>query len=397
MRSTTPCRAQKPPSPADPRWARCQHLLFQNRTRPGPTTGARWSAPWHPSGRETLHIHPVECSVAPGRARNTPHPPVVNASDADDAPNRRSCGVGGALAGEADEVALSVGDEGHPLLQTRLTEQTGVVGEDHMRLAGDRHAIGTELLDGRPHIVDAQIDQRTGRAPFEQQPRVPEAEEDQPGRIECRYRRLPEELGVERRGPLEIFDMLGDLVKDHSSSSTGVPTASDDRSLMYTAASTSAAPTPSRRCRCSPTTSHEKMTPSTGVRNKVTATRLEGWFFSIRHSSRYAMPEPTPRKTTAPKAFGVTESPRTIPPLATSKRHAGITKNSAPTCVTAATARGSTPRPIRRTNAVYTENATTVPSSKMIGTTGDGPLCSVNTPEATNAPLKPTMRATTDR
>ena len=32
--------------------------------------------------------------------------------------------------------------------------------------------------------------------------------------------------------------------------------------------------------------SHEKMTPNTGVRNIVTATRLDGWLDSTRHSSR---------------------------------------------------------------------------------------------------------------
>jgi len=50
------------------------------------------------------------------------------------------------------------------------------------------------------------------------------------------------------------------------------------------------------------------------------------------------MPEPIPRNTTAPNAFGVTESPRSMPPLATSNKHAGMTKNNAPTCVTAAIA-----------------------------------------------------------
>ena len=86
-----------------------------------------------------------------------------------------------------------------------------------------------------------------------------------------------------------------------------------------------------------------------------------------------------------------------MPPSSTSNRQAGITKISAPTCVTAATASGSTPRPTRRTNAVYTEKATTVPSNKMIGSTGDGPECSVKIPEATIAPVNPTTRATTDR
>ena len=52
------------------------------------------------------------------------------------------------------------------------------------------------------------------------------------------------------------------------------------------------------------------------------------------------MPDPMPRKITAPNAFGVTESPRSIPPLSTSNRHAGMTKISAPICVTEATASG---------------------------------------------------------
>ena len=169
---------------------------------------------------------------------------------------------------------------------TWRAEHARVVGEDHVRLAGDRYVVSTKSFDGRSHVVDAQVDQRARRAAFEQQPGLTEPEEHQPRRIECGDRWLTEQSGVERGRPLEILDVLGDLMKDHSSSTTGVVAATEERSLIYTAANTSAAPTPSRRCRCSPTTNHEKMTPSTGVRNNVTATRLDGWFFNTRHSSR---------------------------------------------------------------------------------------------------------------
>ena len=95
----------------------------------------------------------------------------------------------------------------------------------------------------------------------------------------------PIEPRVERGRALEIDDVLGDLVKDHVA-----------RSLIHTAISTSAPPTPSRQCRCSPTMSQEKITPISGVRNSVTATRLDGWFAKHEAQQQVGDARPDPEE-----------------------------------------------------------------------------------------------------
>ena len=80
--------------------------------------------------------------------------------------------------------------------------------------------------------------------------------------------------------------MLRESAGSRSTAGAGSPRASRGPLADPHRNSTSAAPTPSRRCRCSPTISHEKMTPNTGVKNIVTATRLDGWLDNTRHSNR---------------------------------------------------------------------------------------------------------------
>ena len=71
----------------------------------------------------------------------------------------------------------------------------------------------------RSDIVDAQVDQGARCAAFEQQPGVAEPEERQARRIEDGDRRLTEQPAVERDRPIEILDVLGDLVQDHGATS----------------------------------------------------------------------------------------------------------------------------------------------------------------------------------
>ena len=86
-------------------------------------------------------------------------------------------------------------------------------------------------------IVDTKVDQGARRATLDQQASLAEPEERQARRIEDRDRRLTDQRGVERHGPIEIVGVLGHLVQDHLA-------APGARSLIHTASSTSAATDP---------------------------------------------------------------------------------------------------------------------------------------------------------
>src|SRR5260370_2316263 len=90
-------------------------------------------------------------------------------------------------AGKADQVALAVLYERHPLFPASFAELAVGVGEDQVRLGVDSDTCGAEVLGCRPDVTDPEVDQRAGCGLVEQQARVAEPEEREARRGEAGY------------------------------------------------------------------------------------------------------------------------------------------------------------------------------------------------------------------
>ena len=98
------------------------------------------------------------------------------------------------LLDEADEVALGVDDEGHPLVGARRPERVVVVAEDDVRLAAHLDPGRAQPLDRGVDVVDPQVVQGARRARVEEQPHAAEVEEDESRRVVGRERLCAEEV-----------------------------------------------------------------------------------------------------------------------------------------------------------------------------------------------------------
>ena len=116
-------------------------------------------------------------------------------------------------AGQPDEVALGVAEERHLLGLARRTELTVGVDVDDVGLRLDRDAARTQVVGRGGDVVHRQVEDRRRCARLEQQPGRAEIEESEARRIELGDESETEDVPVERDGPLEILDVLGDLAQ----------------------------------------------------------------------------------------------------------------------------------------------------------------------------------------
>ena len=120
------------------------------------------------------------------------------------------------MADQADEVALAVADEPLPLRRSCGPERVVGMGEDHVRLCLDVHAVRSQLLDPLPDRVDLEVQRRLEGTPFEQEPDPAEVEEEQSRGLEPSGRLAAGQAGVELRRPVEVLGMLCHLHDVHA-------------------------------------------------------------------------------------------------------------------------------------------------------------------------------------
>ncbi len=114
---------------------------------------------------------------------------------------------------QAEQVALAVFHESHPLGLTRGAEHAILVGKYLVRLGVDFHSGVSKLSDLAAHVVHPKIEKRTRRPSLEQETSAAQREEHQARRIETSQGFCVEKARIEVGCPVEVVSVLSDLMK----------------------------------------------------------------------------------------------------------------------------------------------------------------------------------------
>jgi len=118
-------------------------------------------------------------------------------------------------AGEPDQIALAVLDDGHPFLPARLTEHALVINMDPVRFSLDRDARLAQPAGAAPGVIEPQVDQRAGCRLLEHQAGRAESQEGESWRVIPGDELTVELAGIEGNCPVDVVSVLRDLMEFH--------------------------------------------------------------------------------------------------------------------------------------------------------------------------------------